>query len=190
MHEAGGTTGSKGWGYVFSQKEAEQILLRTHTTVLSAQTIAKLKKEDLPAKFFAVGKVFRNEALDWKHLFEFYQVEGIVIDPQANLQHLKGYLREFYKKMGFPDVRMRPGYFPYTSPSLEVDVFHPVKKEWVELGGAGMIHPNVIKAGKLDPKKYTGFAFGWGVERTIAMRTEIGDIRLLFQNDIRFLEQF
>jgi len=187
VHEAGGTTGSKGWGYVFSQKEAEQILLRTHTTVLSAQTIAKLKKEDLPAKFFAVGKVFRNEALDWKHLFEFYQVEGIVIDPQANLQHLKGYLREFYKKMGFPDVRMRPGYFPYTSPSLEVDVFHPVKKEWVELGGAGIFRPEVVQP-------LLGFdcpvlAWGQGMARIITEYWKITDIRDLYKNDLKQIRE-
>src|SRR3989344_2979884 len=100
VHENGADTESKGWGYLFSKEETEQLLLRTHTTVLSAQTLATLKKEDLPAKFFAVGKVFRNEALDWKHLFEFYQVEGTVIDPNANLKHLKGYLTQFYKKMG------------------------------------------------------------------------------------------
>ncbi len=85
-HETGGNTKSKGWNYKFSKKETETLLLRTHTTVLSAKTISKLKKEDLPAKFFAIGKVFRNETLDWKHLFEFYQVEGIVIDPNANPQ--------------------------------------------------------------------------------------------------------
>src|SRR3989344_5383485 len=146
VHENGADSGSKGWRYTFSKEETEQLLLRTHTTVLSAQTLAKLKKEDLPAKFFAVGKVFRNEALDWKHLFEFYQVEGIVVDPHANLKHLKGYLTQFYKKMGFTKVRMRPAYFPYTEPSLEVDVFHPVKKEWVELGGAGIFRPEVSKA--------------------------------------------
>src|SRR3989344_5589674 len=125
VHENGADTGSKGWRYLFSKEETEQILLRTHTTALSAQTLATLKKEDLPAKFFAVGKVFRNEALDWKHLFEFYQVEGIVVDPDANLNHLKGYLNQFYTKMGFTKVRMRPAYFPYCEPSLEVDVFHP-----------------------------------------------------------------
>ncbi|MFH1683034.1 MAG: phenylalanine--tRNA ligase subunit alpha, partial [Candidatus Woesearchaeota archaeon] len=144
-HEQGGNTGSRGWQYQFSKEESEQVLLRTHTTVLSAQTISKLKETDLPAKFFAVSKVFRNETLDWKHLFEFYQVEGIVIDPNANLKHLKGYLREFYQKMGYPDVRMRPAYFPYTTCSLEIEVFHPVKKQWVELGGAGIFRPEVVK---------------------------------------------
>ncbi|MBI1968426.1 phenylalanine--tRNA ligase subunit alpha, partial [Candidatus Woesearchaeota archaeon] len=111
VHENGRDTGSTGWRYAFSKEETEQLLLRTHTTVLSAQTLAKLKKQDLPAKFFAVGKVFRNEALDWKHLFEFYQVEGIVVDPHATLKHLKGYLQQFYHKMGYTAVRMRPAHF-------------------------------------------------------------------------------
>src|SRR3989344_6392857 len=84
VHENGGKTGSKGWGSSWSAEEAKKLLLRTHMTVLSARTLSRLKQSELPAKFFAVGKVFRNEALDWKHLFEFYQVDGIVIDPNAN----------------------------------------------------------------------------------------------------------
>ncbi len=182
-HENGGDTGSTGWGYTFSKEESEQILLRTHTTVLSAQTLATLKKEDLPAKFFAVGRVFRNEALDWKHLFEFYQVDGIVIDPNANLKHLKGYLTQFYKKMGYSKVRMRPAHFPYTEPSLEVDVFHPVRKEWVELGGAGIFRPEVVKP-------LLGFdcpvlAWGQGMGRVIAQYWNITDIRELYKNDLK-----
>ncbi len=182
-HENGGNTGSTGWGYTFSKEESEQILLRTHTTVLSAQTLAALKKEDLPAKFFAVGRVFRNEALDWKHLFEFYHVEGIVIDPNANLKHLKGYLTQFYKKMGYSKVRMRPAHFPYCEPSLEVDVFHPVRKEWIELGGAGIFRPEVVKP-------LLGFdcpvlAWGQGMGRIIAAYWNITDIRELYKNDLK-----
>lgn len=187
VHEHGGDTGSTGWGYKFSKEEAEQLLLRTHTTVLSAQTLAKLKKEDLPAKFFAAGKVFRNEALDWKHLFEFYQVDGIVVDPNANLKHLKGYLTQFYKKMGYPKVRMRPAHFPYTEPSLEVDVFHPVKEEWVELGGAGIFRPEVVKP-------LLGFdcpvlAWGQGMGRIIMEYWKLNDIRELYKNDLKQLRE-
>src|SRR3989338_961422 len=98
-HEKGGDTGSTGYKYKWSEEEASKVLLRTHTTVLSAIEIAKLKKEDLPKKFFSVNKVYRNEALDWKHLFEFYQVEGIVIDPNANFRHLLGYLKNYYNKL-------------------------------------------------------------------------------------------
>lgn len=186
VHENGGGTGSKGWGK-FSRDETEKLLLRTHTTVLSARTIAGLKKEDLPAKFFAVSKVFRNETLDWKHLFEFYQVEGIVVDPDANLKHLKGYLQEFYNKMGFSKVRMRPAHFPYTEPSVEVDVYHPVKKEWVELGGAGIFRPEVVKP-------LLGFdcpvlAWGQGMGRIISEYWKITDIRELYKNDLKQLRE-
>ncbi|MDP3990005.1 MAG: phenylalanine--tRNA ligase subunit alpha [archaeon] len=187
VHETGGDTGSKGWGYKFSEDETRKVLLRTHTTVLSAQTISQLKKEDLPAKFFAIGKVFRNEALDWKHLFEFNQVEGIVIDPNANLKHLKGYLTQFYKKMGFTKVRMRPAHFPYTEPSLEVDVFHPVRKEWIELGGAGIFRPEVVKP-------LLGFdcpviAWGQGMGRIISEYWKITDIRDLYKNDLKQIRE-
>lgn len=187
VHETGADTGSKGWGGKYSKEEAQKVLLRTHTTVLSAQTIANLKKEDLPAKFFAVGKCFRNEAVDWKHLFEFYQVEGIVIDPKANLKHLKGYLREFYKKMGFPDVRMRPAHFPYTEPSVEVDVYHPGKKEWIELGGAGIFRPEVVKP--LLGFECPVIAWGQGMGRIISEYWNITDIRDLYKNDFKQLRE-
>lgn len=188
VHENGADTGSTGWRYAFSKGETEQLLLRTHTTVLSAQTLAKLKKENLPAKFFAVGKVFRNEALDWKHLFEFYQVDGIVIDQNANLKHLKGYLQQFYQKMGFPKVRMRPAHFPYTEPSLEVDVFHPIKKEWIELGGAGIFRPEVVKP-------LLGFdcpvlAWGQGLGRIMGDYWKITDIRDINKNDVKQLREY
>jgi phenylalanyl-tRNA synthetase alpha chain len=187
VHETGGDTNSKGWQSKYSKEEAEKIMLRTHTTVLSAQTIARLKKEDLPAKFFSVNKVFRNEALDWKHLFEFYQVEGIVIDPNANLKHLKGYLKEFYQKMGFSKVRMRPAHFPYTEPSVEVDVFHPVKKEWVELGGAGIFRPEVVKP--LLGFECPVLAWGQGMGRIISEYWKIMDIRELYKNDLKQIRE-
>ena len=187
VHETGGETNSKGWQSKYSKEEAEKIMLRTHTTVLSAQTIAGLKKEDLPAKFFSVNKVFRNEALDWKHLFEFYQVEGIVIDPNANLKHLKGYLKEFYQKMGFSKVRMRPAHFPYTEPSVEVDVFHPVKKEWVELGGAGIFRPEVVKP--LLGFECPVLAWGQGMGRIISEYWKIMDIRELYKNDLKQIRE-
>ncbi|PIZ52102.1 phenylalanine--tRNA ligase subunit alpha [Candidatus Woesearchaeota archaeon CG_4_10_14_0_2_um_filter_33_13] len=187
VHENGANTGSKGWQYTFSKEETEKVLLRTHTTVLSAQTISNLKKEDLPAKFFSVNKVFRNESLDWKHLFEFYQVEGIVIDPNANMKHLKGYLREFYKKMGYPNVRMRPAHFPYTEPSVEVDVYHPIKKQWVELGGAGIFRPEVVKP--LLGFECPVLAWGQGMARIIAEYWKITDIRDLYKNDLKQIKE-
>ncbi|MBN2881690.1 phenylalanine--tRNA ligase subunit alpha [Candidatus Woesearchaeota archaeon] len=187
MHEHGGDTTSKGWQCKFSDDIAKQNLLRTHTTVLSAETIANLKIEQLPKKFFAVGKVYRNEALDWKHLFEFHQVEGIVIDPNATLKHLIGYLTEFYNKMGFEKVRIRPGHFPYTEPSLEVEVFHPVKKQWVELGGAGIFRPEVVIP--LLGKDVPVLAWGQGMERGIVEYFNFTDLRDLYKNDIKQMRE-
>jgi len=186
-HENGWTTKSKGWQANWSEKIAKENLLRTHTTVLSAQAIHALKKEDLPAKFFSVNKVFRNEALTWKHLFELHQVEGIVVDPNANLKHLKGYLREFYQKLGFEKVRMRPAHFPYTEPSLEVDVYHPVKKQWVELGGAGIFRPEVVKP--LLGIEVPVLAWGQGMERGIMEYFKIRDIRDLYKNDLKQIRE-
>ena len=145
VHENGWTTGSKGWGGKWNSDKAKEILLRTHTTALSSKKLARIKKEDLPAKYFSIGKVFRNEALDWKHLFEFYQVEGIVVDPNANFRHLIGYLKEFYKKMGYDKIKIKPSFFPYTELSCEVYLLHPTKKEWIETGGAGIFRPEVTK---------------------------------------------
>ena len=135
---------SKGWQYVWDLEDAKKSVLRTHTTCLSVQTLSKLKKKDLPAKFFAIGKNFRNETVDWSHGFEFYQSEGIVVDKNANFRHLLGYLKEFYKKMGFEKIRFTPAYFPYTEPSVEINVYHPERKVWLELGGAGIFRPEVV----------------------------------------------
>ncbi len=187
VHENGGNTGSKGWQYKWDPKEAMQNMLRTHTTVLSAQTIHNLKREDLPAKFFSVNKVFRNETLDWKHLFEFNQVEGIVIDPDANLKNLKGYLLEFFGKMGFTDVKLIPAHFPYTEPSMEVHVFNPEKKEWVELGGSGIFRPEVVKP--LLGIDVPVLAWGLGMERIITAYYGINDLRSLYDNDIKRLRE-
>ncbi|MBI2147297.1 phenylalanine--tRNA ligase subunit alpha [Candidatus Woesearchaeota archaeon] len=187
VHESGGNTGSRGWQAPWNEEEARRVLLRTHTTVLSAQTLAKLKKEDLPAKFFNVGRVFRNEALDWKHLFEFHQVDGIVIDPDANLKHLKGYLKLFFRKMGYPDARIRPAHFPYTEPSCEVDVWHPVHKQWIELGGAGIFRPEVVVP--LLGIDVPVLAWGLGLERIISEYYQFTDLRELYGNDIKKLRE-
>jgi len=187
VHENGADTGSKGWGGKWSEHEASLNMLRTHTTVLSARTIASLKESDLPAKFFSVKKVYRNEALTWKHLFELHQVEGIVVDPNATLKHLKGYLKEFYQKLGFEKVRMRPGHFPYTEPSLEVDVFNTEKKEWVELGGAGIFRPEVVKP--LLGIDVPVLAWGQGLERGIMSYYKFKDIRHLYNNDLKEIKE-
>ena len=131
--------------------------------------------------------MFRNEALSWKHLFEFTQVEGIVVDPDANLKHLKGYLMEFFKKMGFEKIRIRPGHFPYTEPSAEVDVWHPTKKIWAELGGAGIFRPEVVVP--LIGKDIPVLAWGIGMERSIMEYYGFSDVRLLYQNDLKNLRE-
>jgi len=186
-HENGWTTGSKGWGYAWKRDEAKKNVLRTHTTPLSAKTISALKDSDLPVKFFSVGKCFRNETVDWSHLFELTQVEGIVIDPNANFKHLIGYLKEFFLKMGYEKVRVRPAYFPYTEPSAEVEAFHPIKKRWVELGGAGIFRPEMVKP--LLGIDAPVLAWGLGMERMIGEYYEINDIRDLYKNDLKQLRE-
>ena len=187
VHENGWTTGSKGWGGKWKKEISSEVLLRTHTTVISALKLSKLKKEDLPAKFFIVGKVYRNESLDWKHLFEFYQVDGIVVDPNANFRDLLGYLKEFYKKMGYTDVKIKPSYFPYVEPGCEVFVFNPVKKQWIEVGGAGIFRPEVTKA--LLGFECPVLAWGQGMERIITNYYNITDLREIYKNDLKHLRE-
>lgn len=191
IHEKGGKTGSTGWQTPWQEAEAKKVLLRTHTTVLSAQKLAEIGQtktvhKKLPLKFFNVGRVFRNEALDWKHLFEFHQVDGIVIDSDANLKHLKAYLRLFFGKMGYPKIRIRPAYFPYTEPSLEVEVWHSKKQQWIELGGAGIFRPEVVVP--LLGHDIPVLAWGLGLERIIAEYYHLTDIRDLYKNDMKQLQ--
>ncbi len=185
-HEKG-IEGSKGWEYLWSEEEAKKLVLRTHTTCLSAQTLFKLKKEELPAKFFAVGKCFRNETVDWSHGFEFYQTEGIVVDKNADFRHLLGYLKQFLKKMGFKKIRFRPGYFPYTEPSVEIDIWHPEKKVWLELCGAGIFRPEMTIPLLGEPIPV--LAWGLGFDRIITDYYNIKDLRELYKNDLAKLRK-
>ncbi len=186
-HENGWTTGSKGWQYDWKEEDARKNVLRTHTTCLSAQTIAKLKESDLPKKFFSVGRCYRNETLDYSHLFEFNQIEGIVVDETINFKHLVGYLKEFFKKMGYEKVRVRPGYFPYTEPSAEVEVYDPRKGKWLELAGSGIFRPELVKPllGKAVPVA----AWGMGLGRIIKMYYGIDDLRDFYKNDLKQLRE-
>jgi len=186
-HEHGGNTGSTGWQYAWKEAEAKKNVLRTHTTPLSVQAISRLKTSDLPAKFFSVGDVFRNETVDWSHLFEFAQSEGIVVDEDANLRNLLGYLKEFFKKMGYDKIRARPAYFPYTEPSVEIDVFHPVHKKWVELGGSGIFRPEVTVP--LLGRDVPVLAWGLGLGRILTNYYGITDIRDLYKNDLKQLRE-
>jgi phenylalanyl-tRNA synthetase alpha chain len=185
-HETG-TAGSKGWQYKWNEEISKKMLLRTHTTCLSSQTLSRLNSQDLPAKFFAIGKCFRNETIDWSHGFEFNQTEGIVIDENANLRNLLGYLKQFYEKMGFKKIRFRPSFFPYTEPSLEIDAWHPEKKIWLEVGGAGIFRPEVTEP--LLGKPIPVLAWGPGFDRMIMNIFEIKDLRELYKNDITQLRK-
>jgi len=180
-HEKG-IAGSKGWGGNWDEQEAKKSVLRTHTTCLSAITLGKLKKQDLPAKFFSVGECFRNEAVDWSHGFEFNQTDGIVVDKNANFRHLLGYLKQFYKKMGFEKIRFSPAYFPYTEPSVEINVWHPEKKCWLELGGAGIFRPEVVIP--LLGENIPVLAWGPGFDRTLMDYYKIKDLREFYDNDL------
>ena len=184
-HESG-ISNSKGWQYQWEEKEAKKTVLRTHTTALSARTLASLKESDIPAKYFTIGKVFRNETLDWKHGFEFYQSEGIVIDQNVTFRHLLGYLNEFYKKMGFEKIKFVPTFFAFTEPSVEIQVFHEERKEWLELGGAGIFRPEVVFP--LFGKNIRVLAWGQGFDRIITDYYKIKDLRETYSNDLKKLK--
>lgn len=187
MHEHGGDINSSGWNYKWDKRISEEYVLRTHTTSLSVRTLSALKPEDLPAKFFSVGKVFRNEKLDWKHLFEFYQTDGIVVDEDANFKHLLGYLKRFLNKMGHTQIRFRPAYFPYTEPSIEVDIYNKNKGEWVELLGAGIFRPEVVVP--LLGKDIPVLAWGPGFGRLIMSYYGLTDIRQKYTNDLDMMKK-
>jgi phenylalanyl-tRNA synthetase alpha chain len=186
-HINGGNTGSTGWRGEFKREVSESLVLRTHTTCLSARTLKKIKKEGYPAKYFAVGRNFRNEKVDWKHLAEFDQVEGIVVDPDVTFPDLLGYLQIFFKAMGFPQARFRPSYYPYTEPSVGIDVFHPVKKIWYELGGAGVFRPECVEP--ILGEDIPVLAWGPGIGRIVMDQYNIIDIREQYQNDLDQLKK-
>ncbi len=185
-HEKG-VGGSKGWGYTWDPEEAKKLVLRTHTTPLTARTLSNLKEEDLPKKYFKIGKVFRNETLDWSHGFEFNQSEGVVIGEGLNLRHLFGFLKQFFNKMGFEKVRFTPAYFPYTEPSVEVNWWHPEKKVWLEIGAAGIFRPEVSVT--LFGRYIPILAWGPGFDRSIIDYYGIKDLRELYKNDINQLRK-
>jgi len=182
VHENGGDSGSLGWRYHWSREEAERALLRTHTTVNTIRYLAQHKEP--PVKVFSLSRVFRKEAIDATHLPEFAQIEGIIMEEDASFDMLVGVLREFYGRMGFEDIRVRPGYFPYTEPSLEVEVLWNGK--WLELGGAGIFRPEVTAPFGI---KHPVLAWGQGFERLAMLRWNLKDIRELYQTDMDLLRQ-
>lgn len=179
--------------------KGKRMLLTPHT---SSGQVREMEKKQFPIRMINIGKTYRRQS-DVTHTQMFHQFEGLYIDENVSIQHLKGVMDYFAKSFFGPkrEIRLRPFHFQFTEPSFEIDITCGLcfgkgckfcKEGWVELGGSGMVHPNVLKAGGVDTKKYSGFAFGWGVERVALMREglSIPDLRELYRNDLRFLQQF
>lgn len=165
-----------------------ETLLRTHTSPVQARTM--LESKGKPIQIICPGKVYRRDDDDQYHSHQFMQIEGLVIGKDINMTHLKATLLAITKHFfgEDKDIRLRPSYFPFTEPSVEVDVYNG--ETYIEILGAGMVHPNVLKMGGYDPNVFSGFAFGIGVERVAMLKYGIDDIRLFYTNDIRFLKQY
>jgi phenylalanyl-tRNA synthetase alpha chain len=163
-------------------------LLRTHTSPVQIRTMLE---QEPPIYVVAPGRVFRRDTPDATHMPVFHQIEGLVVDRDITMADLAGTIEAFTKAFFGSDFtsRLRPSYFPFTEPSAEFDIQRP-DGSWLELGGCGMVHPNVLRAGGLDPGEWSGFAFGFGIDRMAVMRHAIADIRDMFVNDLRFMEQF
>ncbi|MEM4348390.1 MAG: phenylalanine--tRNA ligase subunit alpha [Candidatus Anstonellaceae archaeon] len=174
----------KYWGGSWQPSLASKLVLRTHTTSISAHYLYQFCKEKQPKKYFCIGKVFRNEATDYKHLAEFFQVEGIVVWEGATFRHLLGCLKEFYRKLGFDKIRFQPSYFPYTEPSLEISVYFEKRRQWIELGGAGIFRPEV-SIPLCD--RYPVLAWGLSLERPLMLLYDIDDIREFYKSKVGWL---
>ena len=182
VHESGHDTGSSGWGGSFDKLESQKALLRTHTTVNTVRHIAE--NPTTPSRVFGIGRVFRQETIDRTHMPEFHQIEGIIHEPDASLPMLISTLKTFYSKMGYPDVRVRPAYFPYTEPSAEVEILW--RGEWLELGGSGIFRPEVTEPLGTE---WPVCAWGMGLERLAMLILGLDDIRQLYQPDIEILSK-
>jgi phenylalanyl-tRNA synthetase alpha chain len=165
----------------------ERKLLRTHTSPVQ---IRYMQSHKPPLRIIVPGKVFRNEATDATHEAEFYQLEGLMLDKTVSMAQLKGVLTHFFQELFGKDaeIRFRPSFFPFTEPSVEVDVLF--KGKWLEVMGAGIVHPNVLRAASVDPEQWSGFAFGGGIDRLVMIKHGIDDIRLLYAGDLRLVDQF
>ncbi|WP_291290885.1 phenylalanine--tRNA ligase subunit alpha [Enterococcus sp.] len=181
---------------------SDEVLIRTHTSPVQARTMEKHDFSKGPLRMISPGKVFRRDTDDATHSHQFHQIEGLVIDKNVTMGDLKGTLEVMMQKMFGAErsIRMRPSYFPFTEPSVEVDVScfkcggagcNVCKHTgWIEILGAGMVHPNVLEMSGIDPKEYSGFAFGLGPDRVAMLRYGVNDIRNFYQNDVRFISQF
>ncbi|MBI2639408.1 MAG: phenylalanine--tRNA ligase subunit alpha [Candidatus Sungbacteria bacterium] len=180
-------------------KSNERLLLRTHTSPVQ---IRYMEKHNPPFRIIAPGRAYRYEATDASHEFQFYQVEGLMVDKTVSIANFKAVIESFFSQLFKTKVRtrLRPSYFPFVEPGFEVDIAcvicnqkgcSPCKKTgWLEMMGAGMVHPNVFKAAGYNPKQWQGFAFGMGLDRIVMMKYKIPDIRLFHSGDLRFLKQF
>ncbi|MCX7880454.1 MAG: phenylalanine--tRNA ligase subunit alpha [Ignavibacteria bacterium] len=183
----------------FFIKSDKKLLLRTHTSPVQ---IRVMHNKPLPIRYIMPGRVYRNEAISARSLAEFHQIEGLYINHNVTFAELKGTMVEFSERMFGKNLRFRfrPSFFPFTEPSAELDITCFLCRGkgcrvckysgWLEIAGCGMVHPNVLKAGGIDPETYTGFAFGLGIERVAMLLSGIDDIRLFYANDMRLLTQF
>jgi len=181
-------------------KNGSEMVMRTHTSPVQVRFMeGHPPSGGAPIRVIVPGKVFRNEATDMTHEAQFYQLEGLMIDKDISIGHLKGTLEYFFKRFfgGKVEVRLRPSFFPFVEPGLEVDMRltgddapAKLKDRWIEIMGAGMVHPNVIRGAGIDPEKYQGFAFGMGIERLAFMKYGVDDVRLFYNGDLRMVNQF
>lgn len=176
----------------FVEPAGRNLVMRTHTSPVQVRSLIE---RGVPLYVICPGRTFRSDELDATHTPVFMQVEGLAIDKGLTMAHLRGTLEHFARAMFGPEarIRLRNNYFPFTEPSAEMDVWHPGAKggpRWIEWGGSGMVHPNVLRAAGIDPEEYQGFAFGMGIERTLMFRNELQDMRDMVEGDVRFSEQF
>lgn len=173
----------------FVKGEKERLVLRTHTSPVQIRMMENSKP---PIRVIMPGRVYRNESMDSTHLAEFHQIEGLYIDKNVTMAELKATMMHFARVMYGENIeyRFRSSFFPFTEPSAELDIRKGKNGKWMEIVGCGMVHPNVLKAGGIDPEEYSGYAFGFGVERITMAKTALDDIRKLYENDIRVLKQF
>lgn len=180
----------------FKDKDvSEPTVLRTHTSPVQARYMEA--HPEPPIRVIVPGKVFRNEATDATHEAQFFQLEGLYVDKGVHLGHLKGMIEYFFSKFfdGDVDVRFRPSYFPFVEPGVEVDMMlreseSKLANKWIEVMGAGMVHPNVLRDSGIDPQVYSGFAFGIGIDRLGVMKYGVDDVRNFYSGDLRFVNQF
>lgn len=177
-----------------SSDVSEPTVLRTHTSPVQARYMESHKP---PVRIIVPGKVFRNEATDATHEAQFYQIEGLCVDVGVSLADLKGVLQYFFSRFfgGEVDIRFRPSFFPFVEPGVEVDMRlntgnSKLVGRWIEIMGAGMVHPNVLRDSGIDPQQFSGYAFGMGLDRLGFMKYEFDDIRTLYNGDLRFVNQF